>query len=128
MYIFVFLWVPSMQEAAFDGASLPLGYIFSAFMVSMMIGSVVYTSLTAHQPPDAAARDQPLVLHAKLAALNCLAASVALGGAYGFSDTPQMRFWCFCAFEGCVGLYYPLQGMLKGAMVSNDHRATVSDS
>ncbi|KAG9106556.1 hypothetical protein FRC07_008781, partial [Ceratobasidium sp. 392] len=36
MYLFVFLWVPSMQEAALE-ENLPLGLIFSAFMVSMML-------------------------------------------------------------------------------------------
>lgn len=122
MYIFVFLWVPSMQEASPPGAQLPLGYIFSAFMVSMMIGSVVYTSVVSHSLPRS---DAPLVLHAKLASLNCLVASLALACSFSTS-LPQSRFWSFCLFEACVGVYYPVQGMLKGSMISNDHRATVS--
>lgn len=122
MYIFVFLWVPSMQEASPPNAQLPLGYIFSAFMVSMMLGSVVYTSVVSHSLPRS---DATLVLHAKLASLNCLVASLAL--AFSFSTSrPQSRFWAFCLFEACVGVYYPVQGMLKGSMISNDHRATVS--
>ncbi|KIO25270.1 hypothetical protein M407DRAFT_75927 [Tulasnella calospora MUT 4182] len=122
MYIFVFLWVPSMQEASPPNAQLPLGYIFSAFMVSMMLGSVVYTSVVSHSLPRS---DAPLVLHAKLASLNCLVASLAL--AISFSTSlPQTRFWSFCLFEACVGVYYPVQGMLKGSMISNDHRATLA--
>ncbi|KAG8893845.1 hypothetical protein FRC00_009951 [Tulasnella sp. 408] len=122
MYIFVFLWVPSMQEASPPGAQLPLGYIFSAFMVSMMIGSVVYTSVVSHSLPRS---DAPLVLHAKLASLNCLVASLALACSFSTS-LPQSRFWSFCLFEACVGVYYPVQGMLKGSMISNDHRATLA--
>ena len=45
MYLFVFLWVPSLQEASPSAAELPLGYIFSCFMVAMMLGSLAYTSL-----------------------------------------------------------------------------------
>src|SRR5258708_23177970 len=44
MYLFVFLWVPSLQEAG--GPELPLGYIFSSFMISMMLGSIVCTLST----------------------------------------------------------------------------------
>lgn len=46
MYLFVFLWVPFMQEASTSKISLPLGFIFSAFMFSMMIGSLIYTAIT----------------------------------------------------------------------------------
>ncbi|KAG8876585.1 hypothetical protein FRB97_004095 [Tulasnella sp. 331] len=124
MYLFVFLWVPSMQEAsaAFPGPPLPLGYIFSAFMVSMMLGSLIYTCIATHSLPKS---DPPLVLHAKLSSLICLTASLSFAFSYS-ATSPQTRFWCFCIFEACVGMYYPVQGMLKGTMISNDHRATLA--
>lgn len=37
-----------------------------------------------------------------------------------------MRFWAFCALEACVGMCYPVQGMLKGTLISNKHCATVN--
>jgi hypothetical protein len=151
MYLFVFLWVPSLQEAG--GTSLPLGYIFSAFMISMMIGSIVYTTIsstakvassdtnlptngsanghsnghsngTAHR--DAAPLDNIVVLHAKLAALICgIAALLFAYSSTGSTLSVEKRFWAFCAFEACVGAYYPVMGMLRGSLVPNEVRATV---
>ncbi|KAI5474830.1 hypothetical protein MNV49_002360 [Pseudohyphozyma bogoriensis] len=48
MYLFVFLWVPTLQDVgrADDpetGGDLPLGTIFSSFMVAMMLGSLIST-------------------------------------------------------------------------------------
>lgn len=144
MYLFVFLWVPSLQEAG--GSNLPLGYIFSAFMISMMLGSIVYTTIattTKTQSTDASlptnghtngnnlhfreAVDSVVVLHAKLAALICgFAALLFAYSATGSSLTAEKRFWAFCAFEACVGAYYPVMGMLRGSLVANEVRATVS--
>jgi len=127
MYLFVFLWVPSMQAASAPGVALPLGYIFSAFMFSMMIGSLLYTSVVQHSlpHPQSSGSDPSLVLHAKLSSLVCLTAGLALAGSVS-AQRPETRFWAFCVFEGCVGMYYPVQGMLRGSMISNDHRATLS--
>jgi len=123
MYLFVFLWVPSMEKVSND-ATLPLGYIFSSFMFSMMIGSLIYTSITSYVRTKAPS-DSSLVLHAKLSSLVCLTAGLALATSMSAS-TVRTRFWAFCVFEACVGMYYPTQGMLRGSMISNDHRATLS--
>ncbi|KAH9836076.1 uncharacterized protein C8Q71DRAFT_760424 [Rhodofomes roseus] len=133
MYLFVFNWVPALQEAARPGALLPLGYIFSAFMVSMMIGSLLYTSLVSlfaraeDAPLDAGgpASDAPLTLHAKLSSLVCAVSAVAFAVSVE-SGSEYVRFWAFCTFEACVGMYYPIQGMLRGSLISNEHRATLS--
>lgn len=47
MYIFVLLWVPVLKDAASDTQrdDLPLGLIFSCFMVCVMIGSTVFGML-----------------------------------------------------------------------------------
>ncbi|KAG8779899.1 hypothetical protein FRC15_009859 [Serendipita sp. 397] len=143
MYLFVFLWVPSLQEAG--GTSLPLGYIFSAFMISMMLGSIVYTTIvaTATVPETTAlpanghtnghsnhrnpVHDTLVVLHAKLAALICgFAALLFAYSASGETLSIERRFWAFCAFEACVGMYYPVMGMLRGSLVPNEVRATLS--
>jgi hypothetical protein len=146
MYLFVFLWVPSLQEAG--GAGLPLGYIFSAFMISMMLGSIVYTTIattakvssadtslptnghvTGHTAPRTEELDSLVVLHAKLAALVCGVASLLFAySATGSSMLAEHRFWAFCAFEACVGMYYPVMGMLRGTLVANEVRATVSNA
>jgi len=120
MYLFVFLWVPSLQEASptFPTIALPLGYIFSSFMISMMLGSLLYSAIIAHSGG--------LTVHAKLSSLVCAVAALALACSVR-SESEHIRFWSFCAFEACVGMYYPVQGMLRGTLISNEHRATVSE-
>ncbi|KAF8609474.1 DUF791-domain-containing protein [Ceratobasidium sp. AG-I] len=121
MYLFVFLWVPSMQETAAPGEELPLGLIFSAFMVSMMLGSLLYKSLVTYANNG----ESTLVLHAKLSSSTLLVAAFALA-INNIAHDSRWRFWAFCLFEACVGIYYPVQGMLRGTMIQNDHRATLS--
>ncbi|KAG6329581.1 hypothetical protein ID866_9509 [Astraeus odoratus] len=125
MYLFVFLWVPSLQEASttFPAIPLPLGYIFSSFMVSMMLGSLFYTVVCAWAPGSPS--DSSLTLHAKLSSLVCAASGLALAVSVS-SREEATRFWAFCAFEACVGAYYPVQGMLRGTLIANEHRATLA--
>ncbi|KAI0250686.1 hypothetical protein BJV78DRAFT_1127610 [Lactifluus subvellereus] len=146
MYLFVFIWVPTLQESSID-PSLPLGYIFSAFMVSMMLGSLLYTYITAHwfRPSPvlqkharsssvtslATQGDSSLSLHAQLSSLVCAAAAVTFAAcvSVGKGKSTQgehLKFWAFCLFEACVGMYYPVQGMLRGSLIANEHRATLS--
>jgi hypothetical protein len=127
MYLFVFLWVPSLQENS-SSTNLPLGYIFSAFMVSMMLGSLCYTiatNLATRPSAKGVQADSSLTVHAKFSSIVCALSALALAGAVGFKDE-RRRFWAFCLFEACVGMYYPVQGMLRGTLISNEHRATVS--
>ena len=141
MYLFVFLWVPSLQEAADSPDTLPLGYIFSCFMIAMMLGSLLYTSVTgwaarARSGGDVegttdggdsnAMAEAPLLLNAKLSSLVCAVSALAFAVTITCKHEEHFRFWAFCAFEACVGLYYPVQGMLRGVLISNEHRATVS--
>lgn len=127
MYLFVFLWVPALQEASHSTDDLPLGYIFSAFMTSMMLGSLLYTAITSYlltSKPLTGVSDSSLSIHAKMSSLVCAVSGLALAASISSHDA-KFRFWCFCAFEGCVGMYYPVQGMLRGTLISNEHRATV---
>ncbi|OCH86467.1 DUF791-domain-containing protein [Obba rivulosa] len=129
MYLFVFLWVPFLQEAAVEDATLPLGYIFSSFMVSMMIGSIFYNAITAYHLPSGTSSGDPgestLTLHAKLSSLICAASALSFAISI-YSENEHVRFWAFCVFEACVGMYYPVQGMLRGTLISDEHRATIS--
>ncbi|KAJ4490265.1 hypothetical protein J3R30DRAFT_3748467 [Lentinula aciculospora] len=128
MYLFVFLWVPSLQEASHSSniLPLPLGYIFSAFMISMMLGSLLYTAITSYSlTSPSKSSDSSLSVHAKLSSLVCAISGLALAASVSSRDE-NIRFWCFCAFEACVGMYYPVQGMLRGTLISNEHRATLS--
>lgn len=112
-------------------SALPLGYIFSCFMIAMMLGSLCYTSIVSMFSSSntaanrGSATDEPLVLHAKLSSLVCAVSALTFAVTINHDDE-HIRFWAFCAFEACVGMYYPVQGMLRGSLISNEHRATVS--
>jgi len=129
MYLFVFLWVPFLQEVADEGTTLPLGYIFSSFMVSMMIGSIFYNAVTSYHlssvPAGGDSGESSLTLHAKLSSLICAASALSFAISI-YSEDQHVRFWAFCVFEACVGMYYPVQGMLRGTLISDEHRATLS--
>ncbi|ETW77822.1 MFS sugar transporter, partial [Heterobasidion irregulare TC 32-1] len=129
MYLFVFIWVPALQACSITPTSIPLGYVFSAFMISMMLGSLFYTFITLHwhRPPP------PHLQHTRsLSSLVCavsalaFAASVSAGRTKGEGNAEMVKFWAFCLFEACVGMYYPVQGMLRGSLIANEHRATLS--
>ncbi|KAF8882420.1 hypothetical protein BD779DRAFT_1444836 [Infundibulicybe gibba] len=130
MYLFVFLWVPALQEAS-KSSALPLGYIFSSFMVSMMLGSLMYTAICSYFLSQSSpltskpSSTSSLTLHAKLSSCVCAVSALALATSVS-SGNEKVRFWAFCAFEACVGMYYPVQGMLRGTLISNEHRATLS--
>jgi MFS transporter, MFS domain-containing protein family, molybdate-anion transporter len=130
MYLFVFIWVPTLQEASetFPNIALPLGYIFSSFMVSMMLGSLLYTAIVSRgfSLSSGSSADSSLTLHAKLSSMVCAVSAVALAASIK-SQSEHVRFWAFCLFEACVGMYYPVQGMLRGTLIANEHRATASN-
>ncbi|KAF8957856.1 hypothetical protein BDZ97DRAFT_1924236 [Flammula alnicola] len=126
MYLFVFLWVPSLQEHKASPLPLPLGYIFSSFMISMMLGSLLYTAIVSYAQRNVnRGGDSSLTLHAKLSSIVCAVSAFALATSVASQDE-HIRFWAFCLFEACVGMYYPVQGTLRGTLISNEHRATLS--
>ncbi|EJF56799.1 hypothetical protein DICSQDRAFT_140930 [Dichomitus squalens LYAD-421 SS1] len=179
LYLFVFLWVPFLQGSKPSTGTrthaLPLGYIFSCFMISMTLGSIIYTSIISlsrldssasfndagpsaslsdsvapesevHHPTtdnhnddrssatsarrsrsdsSHSAHDRTITLHAKLSSAVCAASALAL--LVSVVDVREHeRFWAFCTFEACAGIYYPVQGMLRGRLISDEHRATMS--
>ncbi|KAI0760602.1 hypothetical protein C8Q74DRAFT_1208199 [Fomes fomentarius] len=137
LHLFIFVWVPLLQEAASAPEDLPLGYIFSSFMLYMHLGALLYSSIISLSPldthheiegdiPSPSSQILTLSIHAKISAGILAASALTFLAAVGREDE-HMRFWTFCAFEICAfGIYYPVQGMLRGRLVSNEHRATVS--
>lgn len=114
-----------------------------------MLGSLLYTYITAHWfapsstsgsqkharsasvSSPSAQGDSSLVLHAQLSSLVCAAAAVTFAACVSVGkgkgeQGEHLKFWAFCLFEACVGMYYPVQGMLRGSLIANEHRATVS--
>lgn len=117
--VFVFLWVPMLQAVSDPAETLPFGIIFSAFMIAMMLGSLVYSSVISSNTSG-----RPRLLHAKICGLLCLVAALGLAIAARVEE-PRWRFYCFCLFEATVGLYWPTLGTMRGEMIPEDCRATV---
>lgn len=121
MYLFVFLWVPALQFVSSQGSSLPFGIIFSAFMICMSFGSLLYSlgSDTTNSGESSVRR------HATLATVTCLVAALALVTS-AMSTSLAFRFWAFCVFEMTVGAYFPTLGTLRGALIPDESRGSVS--
>jgi len=63
MYSWVFIWTPALQRGLSeeDHGKLPFGWIFSAYMVCVMIGSVIFGHLSKKLPVEILARPVYLV-------------------------------------------------------------------
>jgi hypothetical protein len=62
MYIFVFIWTPYLQSLAETDEKLPLGIIFSCFMLSIMIGSQLFTLMMNQSWTDRMALQASLLI------------------------------------------------------------------
>ncbi|KAJ3004209.1 Molybdate-anion transporter, partial [Thoreauomyces humboldtii] len=112
MYTFVFLWSPVLEAAA-GKANIPFGLIFAAFMVSIMIGSVVFKVLLRRGAK-----------HEDIAVWTFAVACVSLLLPVIFSDETTL-FFSFNLFELCCGLYFPTLGTLRSKLVPEETRTTV---
>lgn len=96
MYTFVLVWVPTLRIGA-PTSSLPFGLIFSCFMVCIMIGSALFSVLTA---------TKALSVSSALVGVMVLA-SAAFGAVGAYPNTTVIVAAGFLAFEFCCGLYFP---------------------
>ncbi|PAA79949.1 hypothetical protein BOX15_Mlig030788g1, partial [Macrostomum lignano] len=122
MYCFVLEWTPALTPeklmpsvAAGHAGRIPHGYIFAAYMVSMMIGSQLYSLCSAQARPESFMR-WVFAVSALCFALPAWKKTDALIPA---------TFGGFLAFEACIGLFWPAIGTMRGRYVPDATRATV---
>jgi hypothetical protein len=96
-------------SSLFEGSMYVFVFIFSIFMVNCMAGSSLY-SMFAHYEM------LPVIVLAASAVAMLLIA--ALPGS-------THKFLAMNVFEVCVGVYWPMMGILKGAIVPEDKRAAI---
>ncbi|PAV59627.1 hypothetical protein WR25_08211 [Diploscapter pachys] len=111
MYTFVLEWTPALTQAS-GGASIPHGYIFASFMVAAMMGSSLFKLFTKYSSPEDFMR---FVL---LLAAGCLSVPILA------PTNSAMIFAAFLLFEGCVGVFWPAMGYLRGIYVPEETRST----
>lgn len=110
MFIFVFNWTPCLMEP--DQPVPPFGHIFTCFMIFCLLGTRVYAYLSHTLAPE----EIGLVV---------MGVSAACHLTIFLFENVMIRFAAFLVFEACVGLYFPMMGTLKGAIVPEDMRATI---
>jgi len=108
MHVFVFLWTPCLQRST---DAVPHGLVFSLFMVSMMLGGRMMSPTSWFQP------SLGVVF---LMSACCLLVPSA-------TESLWVNLVAFCAFEGCVGCYFPQIAMLRSRHLKEESRsATMS--
>ena len=112
MYLFVFMWTPTLEAIIPKGEVLPHGLVFACFMVSMMIGSNLFKSLLKFGPPE------DILRYAFGAAVICLLIPA-------FSSNENLIMIAFCGFEGICGIYFPGMGVMRSAHLPEETRATI---
>lgn len=118
LFLFIFFKFPALKLAhKLSGSTdeLPFGLIFAILMCSMMFGSLLYKRLSTSA--------KPIPSQQILTGLLVLASACFFMPAY-FRDE-RITLWCFCLFELCCGVYYPVMGSLKGKLIDDGMRASI---
>jgi hypothetical protein len=84
-------------------------------MLSMMLGSMFHKHL--NQSPSPVATNRLLVCTLMVAAM-CFWVPV-------YCREEAITLWCFCLFEACCGVYFPLISHLRGQIIEDGARASV---
>eukprot|EP00546_Thalassionema_frauenfeldii_P002182 CAMPEP_0178934284 /NCGR_PEP_ID=MMETSP0786-20121207/23777_1 /TAXON_ID=186022 /ORGANISM="Thalassionema frauenfeldii, Strain CCMP 1798" /LENGTH=293 /DNA_ID=CAMNT_0020612049 /DNA_START=529 /DNA_END=1410 /DNA_ORIENTATION=- len=111
MYIFVFMWTPALKALSGDTPP-PLGLIFSAFMVACMAGSSLFSIFSTRL------QDEVVLIGVLLTATLSMIV-IAIG------STDVSLLVGMLLFELCIGMYFPVMGILKGSIVPEDRRAAI---
>lgn len=125
MYTFIFSWTPIITCL-----NPPLGIVFASFMLAFMIGSKMYSLLLSDHLPS----HLILVLTSGIGFLSLSTVAVLityiLHGSLNIDVKTvliKICFLCFIVYEMCVGLYIPTISYLKGCVVPEPYRASISN-
>ena len=119
MYIFVFLWTPVLDTD--DGVKMPLGWIFSTFMLAIMLGSQISSTLVN-------------LTQQRILNLSLIIMTVSLFITAVFTNNnliinsninTVIIYISFLSFEAALGAYFPAIGSLRGEIVPEHCRANV---
>lgn len=116
MYVFVFLWTPTLSavsESFKPGGSQYLhGLVFSSFMLAIMNGSAVFSKLSKNLTPVA------------LLTRILLCAACTLFVPFVTSNK-TLLILSFIAFEFCCGIYFPTVASIRSIIIPEDFRSTI---
>lgn len=126
MYTFVFLWTPALSP---NSEEIPHGFIFATFMLSSMLGSSLASRLLARSSLKVESYMQ--IVFAVSAVCLCIPVLTSLmvipsnekGGGITFSGCIQLLG--FCAFETCVGIFWPSIMKMRAQYIPEEARSTI---
>ncbi|KAK9082463.1 hypothetical protein Syun_031387 [Stephania yunnanensis] len=127
MYTFVFLWTPALSPNEED---IPHGFIFATFMLSSMLGSSIAARLLARVSPKVESYMQIVFAVSAFSLFLPVITSflvppsnVKHGGSISFAGCIQILG--FCAFEGCVGIFWPSIMKMRSQYIPEESRSTI---
>ncbi|KAI9110784.1 hypothetical protein K1719_018222 [Acacia pycnantha] len=126
MYTFVFLWTPALSP---NEEEIPHGFIFATFMLSSMLGSSLASRLMAHPSPRVESYMQIVFLISSASLILpilinfLMVPSNVKGGSISFSGCIQLLG--FCAFEACVGIFWPSIMKMRSQYIPEEARSTI---
>lgn len=129
MYTFIFSWTPIILHL-----DPPLGLVFACFMISFMTGSKVYALMISkrYQPQNILTMSSGLAFFS-LALVGVIITFILYTTEMGILENSyqtiltQVCVICFIVYEFCVGVYIPVISYLKGRVVPEEYRASVSN-
>lgn len=113
MFTFVFNWVPAMIHV-YPWDNIPIGGVFSTFMVCIAVGGSIYNMLTAR-----GYREETLGLGI------FLTASISLSLPALAPDDFYTVYGGFLLFETCVGASFACGGALRSQVMPESLQATI---
>ena len=129
MYTFVFMWVPTLLSLKPPGG-VPTGCVFSALMMAITIGGIVYPLLQAFVTKYVVKKESSSELCASfiylLAALS-MSMPVMCVSTLGTSGPhcQELILGSFLVVEFCVGLFMPVAGTLRSKYVPDSLQGAI---
>lgn len=129
MYTFVFMWVPTLLSLKPPGG-VPTGCVFSALMMAITIGGILYPALQAFVTIFFVNKESSSELCASviylLAALS-MAIPVKCVSTVGSSGPhcQELVLASFLVVEFCVGLFMPVAGTLRSKYVPDSLQGAI---
>ncbi|VVC36952.1 Hypothetical protein CINCED_3A022475 [Cinara cedri] len=121
MYLFIFIWTPALEPI-----KPPLGLIFSSFMLALMIGSKIYSIMSANNVLDSTKLLEISTFLASFSFLICSVVSTVTFTNYS-PYTIQICYLFFIFYEISIGIYLPSMTYLKSHVIPEKVRVTISN-
>ena len=139
LHVFVFIWTPALEKRKDADQTIsgfvPHGVVFSLFMTCKMLGSMTYSILSSvqrkrhHTNVNGCGGDNnntSIAQTRKSLRYVFLAAAISFFWTVVFKESYFVALFAFCAFEFGLGVYWPAMAVLRGELVPNSLRASVT--